>query len=154
MTKMMFRKLARRSGVMALCSAALGLVLAFGSAPLVAQGGGGGGRGMMDPQAQLDRLTSQLSLTSDQQPKVKAILEDSQKKMADLRNSGDDFQAMRPKMMAIREDQQTKIKALLTDEQKTKYDAMIQQQNQRMRGGPGGPGGAGGSDNPPPPPPQ
>lgn len=104
-------------------------------------GGGGGGRGMMDPQTQLDQLTSQLSLTDEQKPKVLAILEDSSKKMTDLRSSGGDPQEMRPKMTAIRQEQQDKIKALLTDEQKTKYDAMLQAQQNRRSGGGGGGGG-------------
>lgn len=138
-----FRKVAARTCALALCSAALS------TTPMLAQGGqggmgGGGGRGMqMSPQSQLDAMSSQLSLTDEQKPKVLAILEDSNKKMTDLRNSGGDPQEMRPKMMAIRTDQQDKIKALLTDEQKTKYDAMIEAQQQRMRGGQGGPGAGG-----------
>ena|SRR5947209_853271 len=131
MMTMSFRKLAVRACALALCSAALS------TAPMMAQGGGGGGM-RMSPQQQLDAMTSQLSLTADQQPKVKTILEESQKKMMDLRNSGADPADMRPKMMEIRQDQQSKIKALLTDEQKTKYEAMIAAQAQR---GPGGPGG-------------
>lgn len=137
MTMMKIQKLAVRACALALCSAALS------TAPMMAQGGGGGGRGMMNPQTQLDAMTSQLSLTADQQPKVLAILQDSQKKMSDLRASGGDPADMRPKMMTIRQDQQSKIKALLTDEQKTKYDAMIQAQQQRMGGGQGGPGAGG-----------
>ena len=139
MKMMTFRKLAARTCALALCSAALS------TAPMLAQGGqggmgGGGGRGMqMSPQQQLDTMTQQLSLTDEQKPKVLAVLEDSNKKMADLRASGADPADMRPKMMAIRTEQQDKIKALLTDEQKTKYDAMIQAQQQRMRGGQGGP---------------
>jgi Spy/CpxP family protein refolding chaperone len=142
MKMMTFRKVAARTCALALCSAALS------TAPMLAQGGmgGGGGRGMqMSPQSQLDAMSTQLSLTDDQKPKVLAVLEDSNKKMTDLRSSGGDPQEMRPKMMAIRTDQQDKIKALLTDEQKTKYDAMIQAQQQRMRGGQGG-----GQGGPPP----
>lgn len=135
MKMMTFRRLAARVCALALCSAALS------TAPMLAQGGpggGGGGRGaQMTPQQQLDTMTQQLSLTADQQPKVLAILEDSQKKMADLRASGADPADMRPKMMAIRQDQQTKIKAVLTADQKTKYDAMLAAQQQRMGGGPG-----------------
>lgn len=137
----MFRKLAVRACALMLCSAALC------TAPMLAQGGGGGGRGMMNPQNQLTMLTDRLSLTADQQPKVLAILEDTQKKMMDIRNSGADPQDMRPKMMALRQEQQEKIKGLLTDDQKTKYDAMMEQMRGRMRGGQGGNGEA----TPPPP---
>jgi len=137
MNTRMIRRYATRLGAVALWSAALC------TAPMLAQGGGGG-RMMQTPQQQLDALTTQLTLTPDQVPKVKAILDASAKKMTDLRDSGADPADMRPKMMAIRTDQQTQIKALLTDDQKTKYDAVIAAQANRQRGG-----GA-----PPPPPPQ
>ena len=147
MEMMRFRRLARRVSAVAVCSAALCTV------PVMAQGGGGGGRGMMmNPQAQVDSMTEQLGLTAEQQPKVLAILQETQKKMMEIRNSGADPADMRPKMMALREEQQTKVKAVLTDEQKPKYDAMIQAQMNRMRNG-GGPGGQGSGGTPPPPPP-
>jgi hypothetical protein len=104
---------------------------------MLAQGGGGGGRGMT-PDQQLAALTTQLTLTADQQAKIKPILEASAKQMADLRASGGDPSTMRPKMMQIRTDQQTKIKAVLTDAQKPKYDAMLAAQQNRGPGG-GGP---------------
>jgi periplasmic protein CpxP/Spy len=138
MKMMMNRRYAMRLGALALCSAALC------TAPMLAQGGGGG---RQTPEQQLATLTTTLNLTPDQTPKVKAILDDSAKQMTDLRNSGGDMTTMRPKMMAIRTDQQTKIKALLTDDQKTKYDAMIAAQAARM-------GGGGGAPPPPPPPAQ
>lgn len=148
MDMMRIRRFATRVSGVALCSAALCTV------PMMAQGGGGGGRGMMmNPQAQVDAMTDQLGLTADQKPKVLTILQDTQKKMMEIRNSGADPSEMRPKMMALREDQQTKIKAVLTDEQKPKYDAMIQAQQNRMRNG-GAPGGSGDQTPPPPPPPQ
>jgi Spy/CpxP family protein refolding chaperone len=148
MTLTKFRKLAVRACALLMCSAVLY------TAPMMAQGGGGGGRGRMSPENQLSMMTEQLNLTADQQPKVLAILQDSQKKMMDIRNSGADPQDMRPKMMAVRQDQESKIKALLTDEQKTKYDAMMEQMQNRMRGGQGGNGAAGGNGGAPPPPPQ
>jgi hypothetical protein len=112
----------------------------------MAQGGGGGGRGMSPEaqQAQLDAMTKAVGLTDDQVAKVKAINADAMKQQMALRESGGDPADMRPKMQAIREDQQAKIKALLTDDQKPKYDAYLASM---PRGGRGG-GGA-----PPPPPP-
>jgi periplasmic protein CpxP/Spy len=131
----MIRRYAARVGAVALCSAAL-----F-SAPMLAQGpGGGGGRGMMTPeqqQAQLDALTKAVDLTPDQVTAVKAINADQTKQMADLRASGGDPADMRPKMMAIRTASQAKIKALLTDDQKPKYDAYLAAMPQGR--GPGGP---------------
>jgi septal ring factor EnvC (AmiA/AmiB activator) len=145
----MLRRCTALAGVVVLSMATLNAM------PAMAQGGGGGGRMMMSPDQQVAAIDKAVTLTDDQKPKVLAIVQDSQKKMADLRNSGEDFQTLRPKMMEIRQDQNDKIKALLTDDQKTKYDAYIASMR---RGGPGGMGGppAGG---PPPsgsttPPPQ
>jgi hypothetical protein len=89
-----------------------------------------------------------VTLTDDQKPKVLAIVQESQKKMMDLRNSGEDMQALRPKMMEIRTAQSTQIKTLLTDDQKTKYDAYLASMPQG-RGGGGGQGGPGGGGPPP-----
>ncbi|MDP9038390.1 MAG: hypothetical protein M3O02_03825 [Acidobacteriota bacterium] len=140
--KTMTGRWTRRRCAVALGSFGLGAALLL-SVPALAQGGPGGG-GRMNPQTQVDAMTDQLGLTAEQQPKVLAILQESQKKMMEIRNSGGDPEEMRPKMMALREDQQTKIKAVLTDEQRVKYDAMIKAQQERMRNGGG----------PPPPPPQ
>ena len=143
--KNMFRRYAMRAGAVALCSAALCAV------PMMAQGGGGapgggGGRGMMTPDAQLAQLTTTLTLSADQQAKIKPILDADAKKIADIRSSGEDMLTARPKIMAIRTDQHAAIKALLTADQAAKYDAMPQGR------GPGGePGGAGAPPPPPPP---
>jgi protein CpxP len=143
-----FRRIAIRLGALAVCGAALSTM------PMLAQGGGGGQRGGMSPeaqQAQLDAMTKAVGLTDDQVAKVKALNADSMKKMMALRDSGGDPQDMRPKMMEIRTAQQTQIKALLTDDQKPKYDAYIA--SQRPIGGGRGPGGGGPPPPPPPPPP-
>jgi len=126
-----------RVALLAMCTAALAAV------PAMAQGGGGQGRGM-NTQAQLDRMTTELSLSADQQTAIKAILDQNMKDMMAMRQdtslSDDDRMA---KQRAMREAQTVKIKAVLTDDQKTKYDAMMAAQRQR------GPGAGG----PPPPPP-
>jgi periplasmic protein CpxP/Spy len=134
--KTMIRKYATRLGAVALCTAALC------ATPLMAQGGGGGGRGGMTPDAQVAAIDKAVTLTDAQKPKVLAIVTDSQKKMADLRSAGGDPQSMRPKMAEIRDGQNTQIKALLTDDQKTKYDAYLAAQPQgggRQGGGGGAP---------------
>jgi hypothetical protein len=141
MKMMMLRKYAMRAGVVALCSAALCatpmLAQAGGGAP-----GGGGGRGMMTPDAQLASLTTALTLSADQQAKIKPILEADAAKITALRTAQDPD--MRTKMTAIRTAQHAAIKALLTADQATKYDAMPQGR---------GPGGGGGAGAPPPAPP-
>jgi protein CpxP len=136
MTIIGFRKLAIRLGALAICGAALSTM------PMLAQGGGGGQRGGMSPeaqQAQLDAMKTAVGLTDDQVTKIKAINADAMKQQMALRDSGGDPADVRPKMMAIRTDQQTKIKALLTDDQKPKYDAFLASQPRgggRPAGGP------------------
>lgn len=129
-----FRKLALRLCALALCG------IALSTAPLLAQGPGGGGMRGMTPeaqQAQLDAMVKAVGLTDDQVAKVKGINAEAMKQQMALMESAGDPQEMRPKMMAIRTEQQTKIKALLTEEQKPKYDAYLASQPRGR--GPGGP---------------
>ena len=125
------------------CRIALTGILAMGvalcSAPTFAQGGG-----RMDPAAQLAQMTTQYTLTADQQSKIKPILEDRQKQMQALfQDQSGDRSTMMTKMMAIRKDTNSKIRAILTPEQQTKFDAeqkaMQERMQQRMGGGGGGP---------------
>ncbi len=135
MNMKMLRRYAMRAGVVAMCSAALSAV------PMMAQGGGGGGRGGMTPDAQLAQLTTALTLSADQQAKIKPILDADAAKITALRTAQDPD--MQTKVAAIRTAQHATIKALLTADQATKYDAMPQGGGRR-----GGGGGA------PPAPPQ
>jgi protein CpxP len=109
------------------------------------------GRGMrMDPNRQLERLTQELSLTSDQQEKIKPVLFDRQQKMqALMQNQSLSQEDRRAQMRTIMEGSNNSIKANLSDDQKQKFDAM--QQQRMRRGGPGGPPPDGAA---PPPQPQ
>jgi protein CpxP len=156
----------KRTAAMLLCSAALVLpaLAQTGAANSGAQdqtqgpppqgappqGGGrgmGGGRG--NPERRLEMLTKELSLTTDQQARVKAILEDGRAKMMALRNdtavAQDDRRAH---MMDLMKDENSQIKSVLNDTQKTQFDEMEKHQRDRMREGRGN-----GGDAPPPPPP-
>jgi len=100
---------------------------------------GGGQRGRGGPS--IETLTTNLSLTADQIPKVKAVLDEQRQKMGELRNETDQ-QVRRTKMQALRTDMTAKMKEILTAEQFAKYEKM----GPGMRGNrpPGGaPGGAG-----------
>ena len=142
MNTKMFRRYATRMGALAMCSAALCTV------PMLAQGGGGGGRGMRQtPEMRVAAIDKAVTLTDDQKTKITALLTADQKKMQDLMAAQDPD--MRTKMMAMRTDENTQIKAMLTDDQKPKYDAYLASMPQG-RGG----GGGGGGMAPPPPPPQ
>ncbi len=86
-------------------------------------------------EQRMDRLSTELNLTDAQKPKVKAVLEDTDKKRQELRDVPQDQR--REKMQALREEETKKMKEILTPEQFEKYQAM-------PRGGRGGPGGPGG----------
>jgi Spy/CpxP family protein refolding chaperone len=115
--------------------------------PSVQQGERMGRRGPMSPQMELDRLTKELNLTSDQQDKIKPILEDQQKQMQDLRNDTSvEGQDRFVKMREIRKSHMDQIRDILTSDQQTKFDEMQKRMMERRRG----PGGEGGGNPPPP----
>jgi len=100
------------------------------SAPAGAPPEHGHGR-HFDPAQRTERLTKELKLTSDQQPKVLDILKSEQSKMQDLRSdsslSEDD---RRSKMMEIRKTSDDQIRALLDANQQKKFDAMQSEHKQ------------------------
>ena len=96
------------------------------------KGGGGGGRPSVDQQ--VEQMTTELSLTDDQKPKVKAVLEESSKKMQELMSGGNRTQA-REKMQPIMEERTKKMKAILTAEQFGKYEKAQEERRSRMGGG-------------------
>jgi Spy/CpxP family protein refolding chaperone len=91
-----------------------------------------GGRKQFTVEQQMERMTTQLSLTNEQKPKVKAALEARDKKMQEIRKDTSlDQQARRDKMRPIMEEQNKKMKEILTADQFTKYQEM----NQRGKNG-------------------
>ena len=125
------------------CAFALGLAFV---PSLQAQGGGGGmGRQMGTPEeratAQVTALTEALTLTPDQQTKIKPILvkqfTDQAAAMAGMQQGGD-MAAMRAANQERTTKVQAEITALLTAEQKTKYTAYLAEQAARRGGGQGG----------------
>ena len=101
------------------------------------KGGGKGGKGggRMTVEQQLEQMSTALSLTDDQKPKVKAVLHDSSKKMQELMSGGSPDQE---KMQAIRDEQTKKMKEILTPEQLKTWQ---EQQASRFGGKGGGKGG-------------
>jgi periplasmic protein CpxP/Spy len=98
---------------------------------------GPGGRGMrMDPDRQLAHLTSELSLTTDQQTQIKPLLIERQQKiqalMQDQSATPEDRHAQ---MRSIMEGTNNSIKALLTEDQKQKFAAMQQRMRHNMPAG-------------------
>ena len=74
------------------------------------------GKNFFSVDQRLERMSTQLNLTDDQKPKVKAVLEDSAKKMKDVAP-----EERREKGRAIRDEEVKKFKAILTEEQFKKY---------------------------------
>jgi len=104
--------------------------------------GGGGPQGQRRPSVedQVKNLTERLTLTDDQQAKVKTILEDTRAEMGKVMQ--DDSMSREDKMAkgrALREAANGKIRDLLTDDQKKKFDdlqkEMQERQRQRQQGG-------------------
>jgi Spy/CpxP family protein refolding chaperone len=143
MNMKMIRSYAMRAGAVAMCSAALCTV------PMMAQGGGGGGRPQMTPDMQVANLDKAVTLTDDQKPKVLAIYTAEAKARQDMMTAQDPD--MRTKFMAMRTKDRADIRALLTPDQQTKFDAMPQG---GRGGGGGGQGGPGAGGPPPAAPPQ
>ena len=89
------------------------------------------GHGQFDPAKRTEMLTKQLSLTSDQQPKVLDALKSEQSKMEALRSdsslSQDDRRA---KMMDIHKSTNDQVRALLNPDQQKKWDEMQSQHEQ------------------------
>jgi Spy/CpxP family protein refolding chaperone len=95
----------------------------------------GGSRG---PGLSFDAVAKRLELTDDQKPKVKPIIEDMQKQLADYRKDNPDatMADRRAKIKEIRDATTAKLKDILTADQLTKW----QQIGSRRPNGAGGPG--------------
>lgn len=98
----------------------------------------GGRKGMPTVEQQLEKMTKELSLTDDQKPKVKEVIEENRKKMQELFASaqgGGDRAAMREKRQAISDDQDKKLKAILKPDQYEKWEKMRDKMREEMRKG-------------------
>ena len=85
---------------------------------------------------QLKNLTDKLSLTADQQAKIKPILQDTQTQaqavMKDSSLSQDDRRA---KMRSLHESSSAKIRDVLNDDQKKKFDDWQQEMRRQHQAG-------------------
>src|SRR5437016_2494938 len=89
-----------------------------------------GGRKGRAPSVEqrMERMTEELKLTDEQKPKVKAVLEDTQKKRQELfSDSNVPREERRDKMQAIMDKETKKLKEILTEEQFTKWEKMREQ---------------------------
>jgi len=127
-----------------LCTLALASLLTVAGGAAVAQentaaapqqGQGYGHRGM-NPEAQLQHLTKQLDLTTEQQTQIKPILENRDAQMKQLwQDQSVSQQDRHAKMLALHQDSNSKIEAVLNDTQKQKFEQMQAKMHQHMQGG-------------------
>ena len=92
------------------------------------------GRQMPTVDEQLQKLTKALTLTDDQQTKIKPVLESQRTQMEAIRNdtSGNRRESF-AKMRDVHEKTVTQVKAVLNDDQKKKYDEIQEQMKQEGR---------------------
>ena len=97
----------------------------------------GQGRRQLDPEARLKTMTEKLSLTQEQQDKIKTVWAKSADDMKALREKGRDnlTEADRTKMRETFQKQNEEVQAILTPEQKEKYKTEFAQGAGRRRGG-------------------
>jgi Spy/CpxP family protein refolding chaperone len=108
------------------------MVRAADATDTTGKGKGKGGR--MSVEQTLEKLTTELTLTDAQKPKVKTVLEDSSKKRQELYADTTVAQDQkRPKMREIMDDQNKKMKEILTPEQNEKYTKWMEEN--RGKGG-------------------
>jgi Spy/CpxP family protein refolding chaperone len=84
-----------------------------------AGGPGGPSGGRMNPEERLKKMTEMLTLTQEQQDKVKAIMESGREEFGKLKDLPEDQR--REKMREAFQQQNEKILAVLTPEQQEKY---------------------------------
>jgi protein CpxP len=102
----------------------------------------GMGSGMGNVDDHVKELSTKLNLTSDQQTKVKAILEENHQKMqATMKDESLSKEDKHAKMKEMHDSVHAKVREVLTDEQKPKFDAMVKDMENNMHGKSGqGPG--------------
>ena len=93
----------------------------------------------MTVEQEMERLTKELALTDDQQPKNKAVVEENRKKMQELySNSSGDRAAMREKMQGLSDERDKKFKEILKPDQYEKWEKLRDKMRDEMRKKKGG----------------
>ena len=125
------------SNTAAMLALAMGVVTAYAQMPAEPAGGGQYGHGQPPTVEQrLQRMTKQLNLTEDQQPKIKPILENESTQVQSLRaDSSLSQQDRMAKMQQIRQTSSEQIKPILNADQQQKFAEMMSRPG-RGRGGP------------------
>lgn len=114
--------------------AALSLALLAQNAPAGTSAEGQGmNHDMPSVEERVQHLTKALNLTTDQQAKVKSILEDQKNQMASLKQETSlSKQDRHAKFQAIHQETRQKIQAVLTDDQQAKFEQMQARHKEHM----------------------
>lgn len=84
------------------------------------------GPGMSNVDDHVKELTTKLNLTSDQQTKVKTILDEHHQQMkATMNDQSLSKEDKHAKMKGMHDSVHAKVREVLTDDQKPKFDAMV-----------------------------
>ncbi len=93
-----------------------------------------GRRGMPSVDDQVKHLTKKLNLSSDQQAKLKPILEDQRKQMEAVHNDSSLSREDRmSKMQGLRKSSDDQIRSVLSEDQQKNFDKMRAEQQDRMK---------------------
>lgn len=113
-----------------------GLVACSITANAQDQGGkkDGKGRERMTVEQRLEKMTADLTLTDEQKPKVKTVLEDTSKKMKELYSGDLSQEQRREKMQPIRDEETKQMKKILTTEQFGKWQKMQEERRSHKDG--------------------
>ncbi len=89
--------------------------------------------GPMSPDQELSHLTEALDLTSDQQTRIKPILESRRDQLVQMRGDASlSRQAKMAKMKSLDDESNTKLETVLNSKQKLKYEQMVARRKERM----------------------
>ena len=83
----------------------------------------------------IQKMTTDLNLTSDQASAIKPIIEDNMAKRQELLNSTTDRSAIKGQMDQLRQDENQKLSQILNPDQMTKLNTMKEQHHQGMHHG-------------------
>src|SRR5215813_5256065 len=79
---------------------------------------------------QMRKMEDRVGLTSDQETRVRAILEERSKKFGEIfREMEPQLKPFEPRFGAVREESRNQIRELLTEKQLPKYEEMIKEQD-------------------------
>lgn len=124
-------KMIRKFALLAVCALALGAVAQQNPPSQGGSGDQGRPRRMPTVDEQMKDMTEKLSLTSDQQSKIRPIVEDAHNQtMKIMQDDSMSREDKRAKLRTIHETSSAKARELLNDDQKKKFDEMMQE---RMR---------------------